>query len=323
MIRPSPELLAVSRRWYAAILDRNAAAVQNLMSQQAHLRFVGTGPDELWTGHDVREMVGAFFDQVPEFLSSDEVLAEAFENGDTGWSCFVHHNRFATMPDEVREVRNTLIFALENGDWRIVQRHGSAPMDNTAFMGTEQIGIAALVAAARRDYPHSTGEGLSSIVFTDIVNSSHHAAAMGDGPWLRTISDHFDQLHRLIDANGGQLVKSLGDGTLSRFASARQALRAAKAIQRAMADARDGPKLSLRVGVHTGDVVQSQDDFFGTVVNKAARITTVADPGTILVSDATRAIVADDPDLVFDGGRALPLKGFAGDHIVYRLDWQP
>lgn len=322
MVKPSPELVAVSRRWYAAIRNRDTRAIANLMSDQGHLRFVGTAADEVWIGADVKQAVGDFFGQIPELISSDEVLAEAFENGNTGWSCFVHHNRFASIPDEVRIVRNTLVFALEDGNWKMVQRHGSTPMDNTEFMGTEQIGITALLEAVREDYQQDHKEGLSSILFTDIVNSSRIADAMGDRLWSQTIEAHFALMQKVVSRTDGQLVKSLGDGTLSRFASARQALRAAQTIQREMAQDQEGPALALRIGVHTGDVVQSNDDFFGTVVNKAARLMAHAGPGEIAVSQATCALVGEGEEFSFSAPEALHLKGFDGVEMMQRLIWR-
>ena len=60
-IRTSPELLAVARRWFDAVPNRRADQIGNLMSESAHLSFVGTDENELWTGQAVRDGVADFF----------------------------------------------------------------------------------------------------------------------------------------------------------------------------------------------------------------------------------------------------------------------
>jgi class 3 adenylate cyclase len=114
----------------------------------------------------------------------------------------------------------------------------------------------------------------------------------------------------------------MGDGTMSSFPSARRALSAAQEIQRAMAAAGDEPRLALRIGLHTGEVVQAQDDFFGSVVNKAARIAASAGEGDIRLSDVTRAMIGAAPEFDFDGPETVLLKGLDGEHRLYRLGWQ-
>ena len=116
-------------------------------------------------------------------------------------------------------------------------------------------------------------------------------APLGDQKWSALIDDHFQTIADIVKEHRGQFVKSLGDGTLSCFSSANQALIAAVEMQNAAASATEEPRLGLRIGIHTGNVVQSRGDFFGSVVNKAARITAKAAAGEILVSDTTRAMV--------------------------------
>jgi class 3 adenylate cyclase len=322
MTQPSPELLAVSRRWYDAITHNRASDMRNLLSQQDYLRFVGTGENEVWNGHLVREGVGDFYASRQQQLVTKETSAEAFENGDTGWSCFTHDIVFAHQPDTVITFRTTLVFTLEDGSWKIIQRHGSVGVPNRDIVGAEQTAIAQLVAAAREGFSLTQREGLASVMFTDIVNSSALAAAIGDRVWSGMISDHFSALRRIIQTQGGQFVKSLGDGTFSSFPSARGALTAAQEIRAHMAQQTTEPHLNLRIGIHTGDVVQSDEDFFGTVVNKAARITSIAEPDCVLVSDATRAMVGTGSDFAFSAPFEMGLSGFDGQQVLYRLEQQ-
>ena len=322
MTRPSAEILAVARRWIGAIQHRRQIELRNLLSEHAHLRFVGTGDGELWAGQVVREGIANFFGAIPAFLKHEETFAEAFENGDTGWACLTHELVFANQPERIFFVRTTLIFALEDGVWKIVHRHGSVPFPNMEFVGSAQTAIADLVAAAREGFSLDQREGFASIMFTDIVNSSRLASVMGDRLWSAEVSRHFAALRQHIEESGGQFVKSLGDGTMSTFPGAGAAMRAAQAIQRSLAAQSKEPRLRVRIGLHTGDVIEAGDDFFGTVVNKAARVAATAPPGEILVSDATRVMVGGAVEFTFGDSAEVQLKGLEGSHVVHGLSWQ-
>lgn len=80
-----------------------------------------------------------------------------------------------------------------------------------------------------------------------------------------------------------------------------------------------GTVLSVRIGVHTGDVLRQGEDFFGRHVNLAARIASAAAPGEILVSSLVRGLVAGDKELGFVGPREVSLKGFEQAESVYAL----
>lgn len=318
MTRPSTELLAVARRWIDAIQNKRKKEMRNLLSERHHLRFVGTGEGELWSGDAVREGIGEFFGVIPQFLKHNETFAEAFENGDSGWACLTHDIIFADQPDRTFHVRNTLIFALEDGVWKIVQRHGSVPIPNIEFTGIEQNAIADLVTAARKGFSLDQREGFASIMFTDIVNSSRLASMIGDRLWSSEVAGHFAMLRKIIEDANGEFVKSLGDGTMSSFPQPARALHAARAILQATEQS-DGPAIALRVGIHTGKVVQTKDDFFGTVVNKAARIAALAGPGEIRVSDATSKMVGETQGFRFVNTTSVQLQGLDGQHIIHRL----
>ena len=162
------------------------------------------------------------------------------------------------------------------------------------------------------------GRRLAAIMFTDIVNSSRLASVMGDRLWSYEVARHFDDIRTCIEAAGGQFVKSLGDGTMSSFPEPAAALHAARTILKTT-ETSDGPAIVLRIGVHTGPVVQTSDDFFGSVVNKAARVTAIAAPGEIRVSDATRAQAGDADNFKFLDDISVPLEGFVGEHVIHRV----
>ena len=318
-VRPSPELLAVARRWFDAVPNRRAREIGNLMSESPHLTFVGTDEDELWTGRAVRDGVADFFGATPEFARQDETYGAAYECGSVGWAVFAHDVSFKQDPDRVFHVRNSIVFALEDGTWRIIHRHGSVPYPNADFTGAEQTAIADLVAAAQEGFSLDQRTGFASVMFTDIVNSSGLASTLGDRLWTSEIARHFATLKTIIEDNGGQFVKSLGDGTMSSFPSPVAALHAARTILETNARS-DGPSIALRIGIHSGPVVQTDADFFGSVVNKAARIASLATPGDIFLSDETRDMIGLTSDFAFADPLSLELRGFDGPHVIHRLE---
>ena len=123
----------------------------------------------------------------------------------------------------------------------------------------------------------------------------------------------------MIEENGGNIVKTLGDGTMSTFSTARNAMIAAKTLQNLEAEEIDTFVLKVRIGIHTGDVIQSNGDFFGTVVNKAARIAASANPGQILVSNATRGMVEGRAEFKFESPITVALRGIEGNHSISTL----
>lgn len=318
MIRPSPELIAVVRRWLTAFRDRDATTMLNLMLDSDLLRYVGTADGEIWSGDVLRRGIGAHMREIPDY-SFRELSLEAFENGATGWALWTGETTYATGGAPVFH-RYSFVLALESGAWKVAQVHGSNTVSNVAKMGVEQTALDALVRSAEA-LGHSAGRsGSATVMFTDIAGSAAIAEALGDRRWSTAVQEHVGLVSALIAAEGGRLVKSLGDGTMSSFTSAGAAMRAARTIQRRLAEVAGEPRLQVRIGMHTGDVVEAGDDFFGTVVNKAARIASLARPGEIRVSEATRIMVGGAAEFAFSDPARLALKGLEGEHVTYRLE---
>lgn len=327
-LKPSPEIEAVARRWFEATGRHDYATLKTALSTSEQVRFVGTSLGEIWQGPSVREGIPGHYEEIPHVLARRELLLEAFECGKIGWVFSLQSFDFAGLPEPV-EFRVTLVFALEDGAWRIIHRHTSIAQVNSEIFGYEPKAINTLIEAARDGFRLDQTSGLATVMFTDVVGSTQLAELIGDVAWTTRIKDHLDVVGEIISGHGGQLVKSLGDGTLSSFTSARSAMRAAKYIQAANGADISEPNLQLRVGLHTGDVIQTQDDFFGRVVNKAARLVSAATPGEIILSDATSSMVGGDISGGTDNGaefivgnrRDIGLKGIDGTHRIMRLMW--
>lgn len=120
----------------------------------------------------------------------------------------------------------------------------------------------------------------------------------------------------VLPAHGGRLVKSLGDGMLLEFGRAPQAVAAALAMQ-ALADP-SGP-LRLRVGAHLADVVVDDSDLYGTGVNLAARVATLALPGEIVVTADVRDELAVSVDAQLDDLGDCHVKHLAEPVRAFRV----
>jgi class 3 adenylate cyclase len=122
---------------------------------------------------------------------------------------------------------------------------------------------------------------VEAILFTDLVESTRRAQAMGDDRWRSLLTAHDDRVGRIVEHHGGRIVKSTGDGVVGLLPSASSALRSATRIRDALAE--DG--LAVRIGVHVGDVDTRGDDVSGLAVHIAARIMALAEAGEILASE--------------------------------------
>ena len=110
-----------------------------------------------------------------------------------------------------------------------------------------------------------------TILFTDIEGSTHITESLGDLEWMNLLHDHNAIVRDQVARHSGFEVKSQGDGFMLAFPSAREALKCAIDIQRALGR-RDSDDLRVRIGLHTGEPVRDADDFYGKAVNLAARI---------------------------------------------------
>ena len=126
-----------------------------------------------------------------------------------------------------------------------------------------------------------------------------------------------------VAAHAGFEVKSEGDGFMLAFKSAIDGLRCAIGVQRALAErnASAAEPIRVRIGLHTGEAIRDQDDFFGLHVNLAARVGSAASGGEILVSALLKELTAHAGEFSFDAGREVELKGI-GPQRVHRVAWQ-
>lgn len=145
---------------------------------------------------------------------------------------------------------------------------------------------------------------LSTVVFTDIVDSTARAALLGDRGW-RVLLDQHDQVAKSeVDRNGGRFIKSTGDGILATFDAPARAVRTGISLVRRLR----ALGLDARVGIHTGELELRGEDVGGIAVHIAARIQAQCDPCEVLVSRTVKDLVAGS-ELRFRDRGAHQLKG--------------
>jgi class 3 adenylate cyclase/esterase/lipase len=155
---------------------------------------------------------------------------------------------------------------------------------------------------------------LATVMFTDIVGSAEHAAALGDQRYSRRLELHDQAVRRQLELFGGRLIKTTGDGALATFDAPARAVRCAGAIR----DAARQIGFDVRIGIHTGEVEQRGEDIAGVAVITAARVQALAQPGEVLVSRTVVDLVAGSGIEFDDRGEHL-LKGVPGTWRLFAV----
>ena len=169
-----------------------------------------------------------------------------------------------------------------------------------------------------------------TVMFCDLVGSTSLAAKLDAEDWRNLVESYRKEASAAVTDLGGHVLKKLGDGLMALFGyphaqenDAERAVRAALAIQRALADlnarnARSGaPELSARIGIECGSVVvDAVGEVFGEAPNVAARVQAVAEPGTVLVTTSVQRQTAGL--FVVDDKGAHELKGVAQPVTLWR-----
>ena len=155
-----------------------------------------------------------------------------------------------------------------------------------------------------------------TFLFSDVEGSTRLVRELGDATWGEALAAYRAVVEESCSENGGRLVDREGDGSFVAFSSAAEALRAAAEIQARLAE---GP-VRVRVGVHTGTPLLTEDGYVGLDVHRAARIGAAAHGGQVVFSSATRSLVDETqlPGVVRDLGEHR-LKDLARPERLFQL----
>lgn len=148
---------------------------------------------------------------------------------------------------------------------------------------------------------------LATVLFTDIVNSTSNAVAVGDQTWHRLLDSHDQVARQIVDKHRGNLIKTTGDGILATFDGPGRAVRCALAFGAAAKQI----GLPLRAGLHTGEIELRDRDIGGIAVHAAARVMAQCQPNEVWVSRVVTDLVAG-AGLKFSDRGSYDLKGLPG-----------
>jgi class 3 adenylate cyclase len=148
---------------------------------------------------------------------------------------------------------------------------------------------------------------LATVLFTDIVDSTRSAAAIGDQAWRRLLDSHDQLAIQTVEKHRGILVKTTGDGILATFDGPGRAVRCALSLQAASKHI----GLPIRAGLHTGEIEIRGRDIGGIAVHAAARVMAQSQSDEVLVSRVVTDLVAG-AGLKFSERGSHELKGLPG-----------
>ena len=186
------------------------------------------------------------------------------------------------------------------GDFHV----GSRPGDEDAVLDA----IAEFVTGAPVAREVDIDRVLMTVLFTDIVDSTAHASAMGDKAWRSLLERHDAAAAQAVEHHRGVVVKRTGDGLLATFDGPGRGVRAARDVREAVRPL----GIDVRAGLHTGEVERRADDVAGIGVHIGARVSALAGPGEVLVTSTVKDLVIGS-ELQFVDRGARTLKGVPGD----------
>jgi len=155
---------------------------------------------------------------------------------------------------------------------------------------------------------------LATVVFTDIVGSTEHSAAVGDKEWKEILRSHHEVIRRELDAHGGNEMSTAGDGFFALFDGPAAAVRCASAAVEAVREL----GLEIRAGIHTGEIEVADADVSGIAVHIGARIGALAGPSEVMVSSTVKDLVTGS-GLSFEDAGEHELKGVPERWHLFRV----
>jgi class 3 adenylate cyclase len=315
----SPEIEAVIGRVLDSFSAGDSDVMVRIASPGPEFLSIGTDPTEWWDAETFLPVVKAQFEELAGVRYEVHHI-EGWELDRVGWAATRVRVMFG---DAETEMRITAVLVLDAGQWRIVQWHASEGVPNEESLGFSLTTTLSEILDSidiEQDLDGIGTEGMVTLMFTDVEGSTGHVRELGDRRFTELMDEHLTLVSDVAERGGGQVIKSVGDGALLVFSSARSAITGAVEIQRATADA-DVP-YRIRIGVHAGDVVRTDTDVMGFAVNKAARVASAADGGQVVVSSVVKELVGFDPGFTFGEPFHAELRGIDGSHELVPVLWE-
>jgi class 3 adenylate cyclase len=159
------------------------------------------------------------------------------------------------------------------------------------------------------------GRVLTTVLFVDLVGATERAVALGDRRWLALQAQYIVLVRQELARHGGEEINLAGDGFLAVFDGAAAAIRCGCTIR----DAVQELGMAVRVGIHAGEVESDDRTMSGITVFTGSRITRVAQPSEVLVSNTVKELVAGSGITFTDRGTHL-LRGLPGEWRLFTPD---
>jgi class 3 adenylate cyclase len=153
---------------------------------------------------------------------------------------------------------------------------------------------------------------LATVMFADIVDSTQRAASIGDRAWTNELQQFYGIARRQLERYRGREIDTAGDGYFATFDGPARAVRCAQTIAKEVSQL----GLTVRAGLHTGEVEVVGDKIGGIAVHIGARVASHAGPGEVVVSNTVKDLVAGS-GLQFEDRGVRPLKGVPGEWRLY------
>jgi class 3 adenylate cyclase len=164
-----------------------------------------------------------------------------------------------------------------------------------------------------------------AILFADISGSTSFYDRRGDVSGIVMVQQFLDRARGAVEPYGGRVVKTMGDAVLVHFEEARDALRGAVALHDSLGEFNrtraEADRISLRMGLSWGSGFIKDNDVFGTVVNMAARLEQIAEPGQILVMAAFHNAARELEGALLARLSEEQLRGKDAPQEIYELIW--
>ncbi|MCQ2965289.1 MAG: adenylate/guanylate cyclase domain-containing protein [Alphaproteobacteria bacterium] len=174
------------------------------------------------------------------------------------------------------------------------------------------------------DKQQSRDSGIVTVMFTDMVGSTHMTQKYGDVAAQQIVRAHNSIVRQALNACSGKEIKQTGDGIMASFAWASNAIDAAISIQKATtAYNNKNPTipLKIRIGLNAGEPILEDNDLFGLTVQLAARTCAQAEAGQIFISNVVREL-ASGKNYQIENKGFFSLKGIEAEQNLHEVIWQ-
>ena len=162
------------------------------------------------------------------------------------------------------------------------------------------------------------GRTLATIMFLDIVDSTRHAAQMGDVKWTKTLDSYYALIRRQLKQFEGIEINTFGDDFFALFNSSSMAVKCASSLCRQIRDL----GIEIRAGLHTGECELREGKVSGIAVHIGARVVRLARSGEVIVSSAVKDSISGT-GFDFDDRGSHELKGVPGLWQLFVLQSEP